>query len=259
MNSKICSVLGLLLVSLLQGGFSEYRMWTDVGGKQLEAEFVRVVDEKVVLLKRDGSELKVSLDSLNTKDRKYAVLQAPPRIEIKVSTDTDRDNKALGDGYYGRGFQIQKEAVQLEVTLAKTSPAPYEAPLVSEVYLIGQSGERDGYVILERTQSKFRFTTENKNQYTYSSGRAKLQQLEAGKQIGVEYKGYLAMVKDRTGQMLAMKCSKLEFEKYAKVILAAQRGDLFDEEFNPVEHGPEGQNHDSIGNRARNKLPGRRF
>lgn len=258
MNSRIGSVLGLVMVSILRTGFAEYRVWTDADGKQLEAEFVRVVDEKVVLLKRDGSELKVSLDTLSMADRKYAVVQAPPRIEIKVSTDTDRENKTVDDRR-GPGLQIQKESIQLEIFIRKTSAAPYEAPLVSTVYLMGKSAQRDGYVLLERTQSKFRFTTGTKNQHTYSSAKARLQQLEAGKQVGVEYQGYLVVVKDRTGTVLEMKCSKLDFEKNSKTIMDAQPGAVFDKDFNPVDMDKAKRGKDLKVAPLNRQFPGRRF
>lgn len=259
MKQSIRRTLATVLVaSMAQAGFSEYRIWTDQGGKQIEAELVRVVDDKVVLRKQDGAELKVSLDTLSKKDQKYAVLQAPPRIEIKVSTDMDRENKGYGGGR-GSGFQIQKESVQLEVSLKKTSPAPYEAPLVSEVYLIGQSEQHDGYGILDRTVSKFKFTEENKNLHSYSSKTVELEQLEAGKQVGIEYEGYLAIVKDRTGAVLSMKCSKLIFEKNAEAIIDSQKGAVFDGEFNPVDPSKAKRGGDQKGRKPKRRLPGRRF
>lgn len=259
MNRGIRSILTAgLLASICQTGFAEYRVWVDANGKQLEAEFVRVVDGKVVLLKRDGSEIRVSLDTLGMGDRKYAILQSPPRIEIQVSTDTDRENRAV-DGGHRRDTQIQQESVRLEVSVKKTSPAAYEAPLESEVYLIGYSGRRDEYVILDRTPSKFRFTTGNKNLHTYSSGKVQLVQIEAGMLVGVEYKGYLALVRDRTGEVLAMKCSKLDLEKHADAIIGAGRGTLFDSGFIPLVREKKPRTRDQGGINDRRRLPGRLF
>ena len=44
----------VLLVSVVPSGFAEFRMWTDQAGKQIEAERVRIVDDKVVLREQDG-------------------------------------------------------------------------------------------------------------------------------------------------------------------------------------------------------------
>ena len=252
------TLITALLVSIGPSGFAEFRIWTDQAGKQIEAELLRIADDKVVLRKQDGVEMKVSLDTLSKKDQKYAVLQAPPRIEIKVSTDTDRENVGLGGGR-GSGLQIQKESVQLAVSLSKTSPAPYEAPLVSEVYLIGQSEQHDGYGVLDRTVSKFKFTEVNKNLHSYSSKMVELKQLEAGRQVGIEYKGYLAIVKDRTGTVLSMKCSKLIFEKNAESIMDAQRGTIFDEDFNLVDSEKDKRAVDQSKKKKKRRFPGRKF
>jgi hypothetical protein len=252
-------LITVALVFIVQTGFSEYRTWTDQKGKQIEAEFIRIMDDKVVLQTEDGEEIKVSLDTLSNKDRKYAALQTPPRIEIKVSTDMDRENTGHGGGRKSRAFQVQQETVQVEVTLKKTSSTPYEEPLESQVYLIGQPEQRDGYGILDRTVSRFRFTEESENLHSYSSGTVELRQLEAGKQVGIEYEGYLAVVKDRTGAVLAMKCSRLVFEKNAEAIMEAQRGTIFDEDFNLVDSEKTKGAMGRRGQAGKHRIPGRRF
>jgi hypothetical protein len=266
MKKHICSIMVVAIgLAMGQDAFAELRVWKDDSGKTIEAEYVRTVDGKVLLRQKDGSEIKVSLDTLSEKDRRYAILQVPPRIEIKVSTDTDRENNGLGGvnlgmgGGRGTGVQIQKESVQLRVSLRKTSPAPYEGPLMSEVYLIGYSGQQDDYVILDRTMSRFTLTTENKNQHSYSSGLVNLKQLEAGKLMGLQYKGYLAIVKDRTGEVLAMKSSKLDFEKNAKVIMGALRGARFDADFKPVVAGKAKRTEERGGMIPKKRFPGRPF
>jgi hypothetical protein len=247
-----------LLVSIVQTGFSEYRIWTDKGGKQIEAELVRIIDDKVVLRKQDGDELKVSLDTLSKEDKKYAVLQAPPRVEIKVSTNADRENEGYGSGRHG-GVQIQEETVSATVNIRKSSSPAYEAPMMSEVYLIGTPEQADMFVILDLTKSKFKFTTENKNEHSYQSDTISLKQLEAGKQKGTEYEGYIVIVRDRTGEILSMKCSRLLFEKNSETIIGSQKGDVFDSDFNPVE-SKAGKQAAAKGKKGSAKrLPGRRF
>ncbi len=250
-------VVVLVLTGICYSGMAEQRVWTDTSGKTMEAEYVRTTGDQVVLRKQDGSEFKVSLDTLSMRDRKYAVLQAPPHVEIKVSTNTDRENEGYGSGR-GSGFQVQTESVQCTVSIRKTSSVPYEAPLVSEVYLIGQPEQKEMYVILDRTVSKFKFSVENKNQHSYESGTINLKQVEAGKQTGVEYKGYIAVVKDRTDSVISMKCSKLIFEKNAELILGSQRGTAFDEAFNLVDRA-EKKARDQSRKTAKKRFPGRRF
>ena len=62
-----------------------------------------------------------------------------------------------------------------------------------------------------------------------------LHQKEARKQKGIEYKGYIAIVRDLAGQIIAIKSSRPEFEKNIDALLGTQKGDIFDREFEPNE------------------------
>ena len=102
-------ISAVLVLGLNYSATAEMRIWTDQNGKTIEAEHIRTMDDKVILKMADEVEIKVSLDTLTEKDRKYAILMAPPRVEINVATQTDRDNKAVGPDSRGPGFQVQKE------------------------------------------------------------------------------------------------------------------------------------------------------
>lgn len=261
MKKIVCMfiVLGSIVLSV-QKANAELRIWTDENGKKIEAEHVRTLDDKVVLKQVDGTEIKVSLDTLSEKDRRFAILQRPPRIDIKVSTDVDRDNKAVGPSNHGPGIQVQKETIQATVTLKKSSSAPYEAPLKAEVFLIAQPEKQDAHVILDRTESRFRFTAENKNEHVFTTEPRSLKQVEAGRQAGLEYEGYLVAVTDRTGEVLTYKCSKLDYERNAEAIMGGKRGSVFDKDFEPVDKQAKREaQKQKQQERQRNRLPGRRF
>ncbi len=261
-KSTVVLLSGIVAINFSLSALAEMRIWTDETGKTIEAEHVRTLDDKVVLKLVDGSEIKVSLDTLTEKDRKYAILLAPPRVEIKVSVKNERDNKAVGRSNRGPGMQVQQESVQATVDIRKSSSAPYEAPLQSEVYLIGRPEQADYYMILNTSKSKFQFTTENKNEHSYESGMVNLKQLEAGKQAGVEYEGYLAIVRDRNNEIIGMKCSKLVFEKNAEAIVGSKKGEVFDENFESVERKEakeEARQEAGKENQKKRGFPGRRF
>lgn len=260
MTKKAQLITFLSLITLVGASQAELRIWTDESGKTIEAEHVRTMDDKVVLKLADGSEIKVSLDTLKEKDRRYAILLAPPRVEIKVSAKTDRENTAVGPSSRGPGVQVQEERVQASVTIRKTSSAPYEAPMMSEVYLIGKPEQAGYYIVLDSSKSKFTFTTENKNEHSYQGAMVNLKQLESGQQAGVEYEGYLAVVRDRTGDIIGMKCSKLAFEKNAEVIIGSSKGTVYDSDFKEVDRSEAKQAAKEESNKSsRRRLPGRRF
>ncbi|WP_372846019.1 SHD1 domain-containing protein [Pontiella sp.] len=247
--------VAVLVWVALQASFAEMRIWTDQKGKSIEAEFVRTTTDKVVLRKADGLELSVSLDTLCEKDRRYAILQAPPSIDISVSINVDRENKGR-TWAGGPGFQIQTESISAEMKIRKTSTAAYEAPLNAELYLIGQTEKDDFYIVLDRRVSGFRFAAENKNGYGFSSGEVSLKQLEGGTQVGIEYTGYLAVVRDKAGNVLELKTNKLDFRKNAEAIFGSERGTIFDEDFVKVVRN---KDKDAAEKRQRYQFPGRRF
>lgn len=220
----------ILITAVLGSALAELRVWTDLNGQTIEAEHVRTLSDQVVLKQSDGTEIRVSLDTLSERDRKYAILQTPPRINISVSIDNDRTNTGYGNR---RSIQVQEESISVKATFRKSSSSPYEAPLRAELYLIGSPEQKDGYVILDKRAEHFSFSTENKNQHVFESRDIKLKQLEVGREIGIEYKGYLVAVRDKTGEVISLKCSKLTFEKNAVTIMAGKKGSMYDGEFKP--------------------------
>jgi hypothetical protein len=251
-------LVALLSFFIFNNAFAELRLWTDENGKTIEAEHVHTYEDKVVLRLQDGEEISVSLDTLSNRDRKYAVLLAPPRVEITVSAKIDRSNTGYDRGY-GGGVQVQYEIVTASVSLKKTSSSPYEAPMMSEIYLIGEIAQSDEYIILDKSSSRFRFTDENKNEHTYSSDTVNLQQRQADMEFGKEYKGYLALVRDRTGEVLSIKSNKVEFEKNAEAVIGSKRDDRFDEDFNLVESEKAKRAVEPGRKSPRQRIPGRRF
>jgi hypothetical protein len=55
----------------------EFRVWTDVRGKTVEARLVRVENQIVVLEKRDGQEINIPIERLSEPDRIVARLLLP--------------------------------------------------------------------------------------------------------------------------------------------------------------------------------------
>ncbi|MDF7809365.1 SHD1 domain-containing protein [Pontiellaceae bacterium B12219] len=249
-NALFLSVFSLLIVHIAQ---AELRVWTDKNGKTIEAEHVRTLTNTVVLRRVNGSEIRISLDTLSERDRRYAILQTPPRIDISVASDTDRSNT----GYGGRrSVQVQEESVSVEVKVRKSSSAPYEAPLRAEIYLIGSPENKEGYIILDKRTERFFFSAQNGNQHVIQSREIKLRQIESGRQVGVEYKGYLVAIIDKSNEILQMKCSKLDYEKNAAAIMAGETGTMFDSRFEVVN---EKKAMRTPGEAPKKPIAGRRF
>ena len=94
-------VVGLLLLAGLRGAVGQdaaantpdqpqYRTWTDHAGKhQTEAIFVETKDGKVTLKKKDGTTIKVPLESLSEADQQYVRQHAAERQQPDPTEATD--------------------------------------------------------------------------------------------------------------------------------------------------------------------------
>ena len=72
-DSLLCSMLaGILILGCSSIAAAEQRTWTDSTGKhRVEAEFVKMANGQVTLLRADGREVKLPLAKLSKEDQKY--------------------------------------------------------------------------------------------------------------------------------------------------------------------------------------------
>lgn len=212
---------------------AEFRLWTDTKNKVIEAEFVRMSFDAVVLRTANGKELKVSLDSLSEKDREYAMLQCPPKIKITVKDH--EDSEIVGGGGGGRrgggGVVSRISAITADVELIKANKERYGLELKMDLVFIGKTGALDRYTIVGRFSSAFSFTDENKGQYFKSFGPVDIESSSGPSGSRTEYENYLLVVRDRTDQIIAVKAGRAEFEKNAAVLADAESGATYDREF----------------------------
>ncbi len=95
-------VVAVSLVTCAVVASAQERTWTDRSGKfSVDAEFVEVLEDKVVLRRADGKLIKVPLERLSTKDRAYVnTLQAgDARFDAEVAGEQIAD--AAEDFYKG--------------------------------------------------------------------------------------------------------------------------------------------------------------
>lgn len=210
---------------------AEFRPWSDTKGNAIEAEYIRLAGDTVLLSKRDGSEIKVSLSSLSDEDRIYVMRLNPPRIDVAVDDQVDRETLRYTGGRSNSG-RIQMESIVTEVTLRKITPEAYEPELSMEILLIGRMEQLDRYVIVEKAASTFRFTDENRGIHTYTCGPLDLRNASGNIRGGTEYEGWLMVVRDSRDEIIVLKSSRLEYEKNAEILLKAQKGGVFDDDFN---------------------------
>jgi hypothetical protein len=231
-TTKNIIIAALAIATAATSAFAETRTWTDTKGKTIEAEQVMLLNNQVLLRLADGREIKVSLDTLGKEDRELAMLNQPPSLEVKVSAKTSRTNSSLREAGPASRVQVQEESIGVNVSIRKQSTTPYEAELTAELYVIG---ERDnGYVVLNKTESKFAFTKGGDSEYGFSSKPVTVEKV-ADRGPGAEYKGYLLVVTDSRGEILEVKSNGGSIARASEAILAAREGAPLNTDFEPQE------------------------
>ncbi|MDF7799451.1 SHD1 domain-containing protein [Pontiellaceae bacterium B1224] len=210
---------------------AETRIWTDTTGKTIEAEQVKLLSNQVLLRLADGREVKVSLDTLCEEDRKQAMLDQPPTLELKVSAKTNRSNTSRGDLGRRSRIQVEEESTQVVVAVAKTSSAPYELPLNAVLYVMGEWGG-DQLEVIDKVTSTLSYTEKNQV-FDLASEKFESRKL-AGGERRTEYKGWVVVIFDSNGDRIALKSSSKAYEKNLKALLASEKGAELDSNFEPT-------------------------
>lgn len=200
----------VLFLSLCTSGMAEFRIWTDKNGDHLEAEFVCISAGKIVLQDRNNRKYRLLPESLSEKDRKYAALLVPPRLDLNVSKS--KDTRSIG-------YDSEEEMLICKVTVKKTSSQPYPGDLTAELMVIGKELQSGDYIVLAKAKETFRLGKSG-DFYELSSERIRLQKYEGYyHESGTEYSGFLTVVRDPEGRVIAIKASRDTFEKKAEELL----------------------------------------
>lgn len=219
--------------SMAESSGDDLREWTDRDGKTLKAEYVRTEVESVVLRREDGSEFKVSMQSLSEADIEFVRLQTPPRILINMEPSVDTYTVGyLGNGGYD--YTVKYQVVEPSVLLRKTSTEPYEAPLEMEVILLGRIREVDRYIIIDNSVISFSFKGKQSYEVTYIGYPVDLRQIRGSWRSGVEYEGYLVMIRDSLGRLVTAKASNSTLEQNAAGLSGAEVGSMLTDQLKVI-------------------------
>ena len=224
-NILLLLILFMASLSIADPSGGELREWKDKNGTTVKAEYVRTEVESVILRHEDGTEFKVSMQSLSEPDLQFVRLQTPPRILINMEPSVD----SYTVGYLGNGgydYTVRYQVVEPSVLLRKTSTEPYEAPLEMEVILLGRIREVRRYIVLDNAVVSFKFTGKQSYEVNYIGYPVDLRQIRGSWKSGIQYEGYLVLIRDSMGQLVAVKSNKISLEQNAEGLAGAQAGSM---------------------------------
>lgn len=199
-------MLILLCSMVVFPAWAEYRIWTFTNDTVMEAEFVCMTGGNVVIRERSGKELKFLPDSLVEEDRRYVESRIPPELNIDVSKISDN----LGTGGAVDWFRCQ-------VSIRQIDTRPYSGELTVIMLVLGEDQRSGESVVSTRIQQTFNLKDFTDKPFELMSDRVKFQR--SSSKSGQIYSGYLVVVNDPHGQVIAVKSNRLSIERSADDLL----------------------------------------
>ncbi|VGO14446.1 hypothetical protein PDESU_03008 [Pontiella desulfatans] len=193
---------------------AEMRVWTSTDGKTVEAEFVSVMGDKLVLKTEKGKTVKIPVAQMSPEDLEFIDLAKAPVFNITFT-------KQSGQRFVETGPYIENQDATIfdyvfGVKMKQTSARPYPHELQVEYFAIGAERKTygDKFILLDRGSSSF--TPSRANQLSHEFKGKKVEVMEYlydDDYRGRKYNGYLVTVTDKRGIIIAhSETSKWLFE-----------------------------------------------
>lgn len=199
------------MVMALTCAQAEMRQWTHSSGRTIDAEYVSTtLSDEALLQKSDGSQIKVPMNELSPADLDYIALQHPPKLKLEFADSSKVDTLDSSDRFLSNPAVVQ-EIVQFKVSIRQEGSTEYPFGLTAEYYAIGyQYVDQDKYVLLAKGKEDFSLNNENRHSVEFSTKPIKLP-LEFTldpNHYGQKYIGYIVLVFDQRGELIANRSSK---------------------------------------------------
>ncbi|MCF7847905.1 MAG: hypothetical protein K9M45_03555 [Kiritimatiellales bacterium] len=207
---------------------SKTHIWTSAKGIHLEAEFVHVMGDKVVLKLPRGNQKKFPLDQFSEEDHTYIELQNPPRLDVSVSRKTEQRvfPESLSDlpsSTYNNFTAVIKQG----------SSQPYNQDLEAELFIVGEEKAGDHYIFLDYQKTSFRLTEGSASVFKLPSRTIELVEFAMNGQLrGEIYTGYMVIITDSRGKVIAHKETRDKWFDHVDNLRNMPIGKTFDDECN---------------------------
>jgi hypothetical protein len=146
---------------------AEMRAWNSLPGKTVEAEYVKIQFDDVILRRADGSELRVPLTSFSGEDKEYIELANPPKLSVDLLRSADQE-------FIPTSPFLAREPLTLMLykfgaRVKQLDSKAYNYPLRVEIYAFTkQRYDPDKYHLIARGASKpFVLSKENGRRFEY--------------------------------------------------------------------------------------------
>jgi len=220
MESKKIKLFILFIFFIVPTLWGEFRIWKDQAGNTFEGEYVSQTLLTVVLQDRTGKTVRVPINKLSEEDQKFLTTSIAPELELLFSKNQDRRKS-----YWGTYSDV---TMVCRITVNKVSAPAYTARLTVTLVIVGKNERRRNYLILDKAQEEFDFV--EAKSFSLKGKKFTMRQSTSSDDI-TKYIGFLAVVTDKKGEIIAIKSNRKEFITEKDTLLKAKRGDSFDRKF----------------------------
>jgi hypothetical protein len=196
----------------------EMRTWNFTGDRTLEAEFVRVLFDKLVLKDVNGEEHTIPRENfvLSEADEEYLELENPPELDLLFRKSIERKNFAMIRGAENRP---PEQRANFGAKVVQKGSGDYNHPLTVEFFAIGQEIKGDKYILLDRKRKSFIPSRENDRMLEFYSSRiVRMTDLWDDSlnysRRGEQYYGFIITVRDKRGKLIAVDASNDWLEEH---------------------------------------------
>jgi hypothetical protein len=190
-----------------QGARAELQVWTLAEGTTFEAELVTVFPTEIIFKNAEGKILRIPAGGFSEESQTQLELSNPPTLSLGLIKDNDSVVFPSGiTALMGRPPEIR---CNYGVRIKQTSQGYYNHELFAELFVIGRERSGKKYMLLDRQNASFSLTKDNKRAFEFRSEHVVVLQnfYVASLVHGEKYFGYLILVRDVRGEIIAVDAS----------------------------------------------------
>jgi hypothetical protein len=221
---KTILLLGLIL-ALPCFIYAESQTWTLADGTTFEAELLNIFSTKAKFKNAQGEVQDVTLDRFSEESRIRIELANPPRLDLDIIKDIE--NRIFPMGINPNCQRPNEDRGYFGVRIIDKSSHAYNHELYLDLFVIGAELNRGrNFILLYRKSTSFFLTRENRRTLELRGDREVA--IQKNHRFGEKYYGYIAIVKDTRGEIVAMRTTHDWLFECIETLSERYEGNFFD-------------------------------
>ena len=203
-------------VSLTVCARSEMRVWNSLPGKTIEAEYVKIQFDDVILKNADGAETKIPLTAFSGDDLEYIELENPPKLSVDFMKSANQE--FIPTSPFLSKPPLNLLLYEFGARVKQLDSKSYNYPLKIEIYaLTKQRYDQSKYHLIAKGESKsFVLSKDNGRRYEFAlpkqynvfSYELDVEWLNWTETRGEKYGESLILVRDKRDKIVAYNSTK---------------------------------------------------